>query len=1016
MRPRRGGRSGPGPTAWIVAALLIGAFGSSRAQTVSAGADSTRLAVVVDTTPREFDPGASATLRVIVQELASQNWDVVLGTSVPAGWRVLTEPLHAQLAPHERVIRLVQISIPHDAPAGEYHVEHALRAAGLEQDIQARSTLIVRARRSISVTLLDQPYFAASGSTFRTTFLVSNLGNVRTRVHLHARSEQDRSVTIDTLTALAPGETRQVNVLVEAGGTSGSADARHLVTLVADVDGGLTTDAKAIPQAAASVRVVPANEGAGLPWHTLPIALRMNSTGTAESGKFVGGRSESFQLAGAGPLTEGGSTTIDVFARGPRPDTSFFGERDEYRVGLTGTNYGLRLGDQMFRLTPLTDAGSFATGVSGHYTRGRWSTGGELSHDRSRPDGASQEAAFVGFDPRATVHLSANLLERTEPVDGSGATGGMIGTVYASAKPTPKSIVELERGVGLLGAGAGASATLFRAAGDNGRVAFDVRHRSSDSAYQSGTGGFGENLATVTVRPAAWLRVSSRLDEQTQSTEQYLASLDQPLGSPQVFRSAAFTADVVGLFSTGVRASSESGSDTDLPGLNASGLETSGWARVAGAWGVMSGAVTAERGSFSNDGLTHAFSDTRIQASARATTQSSFGMFIERSTGLRRYMATPQDMVTAGVTAQLQYRALTLVMTGTAAPSKRFSALPDTAWMIPGATAFADAALAYAFIDGRSVSIRARTMSAGPNRPVITTVRVEYAMPVQVPIGRSSSQGRVVGRVYNAQTGAGIANALVRIGDRAALTDNQGRVAFGGIAPNRYPVLVDLGAGGGDGAGLADGAIEVAALAGHTTEVGVRVTQLGRITGTITLFDRVDSLLQTRDSMLLQKTRGLAGIVIALTNGSEERHVLSASDGSFELDNARPGLWRVAVSNAGLPTQHVVQGDTVRVVDLAVGATATVQISVVPRQRKILPLDTIIPKPPTIKPPAEEYVPEERVPEERVPQERVPQERVPEERMPYDAPASDPPAGSPPANDLRRGGDLPPNAELRERR
>src|SRR5262249_32776025 len=154
---------------------------------------------------------------------------------------------------------------------------------------------------------------------------------------------------------------------------------------------------------------------------------------------------------------------------------------------------------------------------------------------------------------------------------------------------------------------------------------------------------------------------------------------------------------------------------------------------------------------------------------------------------------------------------------------------------------------------------------------------------------------RVMGRVYDAETGAGVPNALVRVGDRLALSDDDGRVAFGGLAPNRYPVRVDLGALQASGAGLEDRLLEVDAVAGHTTDLGIRVTRMGRITGTISLFERTSLSASAADNPL-RRVRGLAGVLVTFVNGREERRTLSHPDGSFELRDARPGVWRVSIS------------------------------------------------------------------------------------------------------------------------
>jgi hypothetical protein len=86
-------------------------------------------------------------------------------------------------------------------------------------------------------------------------------------------------------------------------------------------------------------------------------------------------------------------------------------------------------------------------------------------------------------------------------------------------------------------------------------------------------------------------------------------------------------------------------------------------------------------------------------------------------------------------------------------------------------------------------------------------------------------------------------------------------------------------------------------------------------------------------------------------NGTEERRVLTSQDGSFELRDARPGVWRIIVPSVQLPTMHLVEGDSVRTVDLPVGTSTNVDVRILPRQRKVLPLDAV-PGTPAVIPPS----------------------------------------------------------------
>src|SRR5262249_50701836 len=72
-------------------------------------------------------------------------------------------------------------------------------------------------------------------------------------------------------------------------------------------------------------------------------------------------------LWGNGPIAPGSTTQLDFLFRAPVDGQPVFGERDEYRVGVTADNYRVRLGDNLFGFSQLTSSwtSGFGAEVSG---------------------------------------------------------------------------------------------------------------------------------------------------------------------------------------------------------------------------------------------------------------------------------------------------------------------------------------------------------------------------------------------------------------------------------------------------------------------------------------------------------------------------------------------------------------------------------------------------------------------------------------------------------------------------
>ncbi|MEP6619076.1 MAG: carboxypeptidase-like regulatory domain-containing protein [bacterium] len=620
-------------------------------------------------------------------------------------------------------------------------------------------------------------------------------------------------------------------------------------------------------------------------------------------------------------------------------DRSLFAQRDEYRLGITNRKYTVRLGDQIFAQSPLSLNGMIGSGASAKVSLGRWTTGFASGSDRFTPGAGVERAAFLGMEPNERWNLSTNV------VHSSQFGGATLGTLYARFTPTQHEIFEIERGARL--GGVNSAATLLRASGQRGQLTFDVHHEAADSGYQNLLGASRQDWATLMYRPHRLLRFSGRIDDRMSTGAPIPYSSGFLPSSRRSGLLATMGVDIGSNLSAGVRSfeGHEENSASNVVAMV--DAERSVWGRFRMRLPGVMITSAAERG-ISDDpfgGPRRSFSATTVQAEVPLFGRASFAGFVDHSTGLRRSASVADELLTVGGSAQIQMGSLTASMSAAGKPAflrrqPSDTLQPELAWL--------DATLAYQSSPGRTLTFRVRSMAAGIRMPNNTSARISYSMPLRMPVGRSKSTGRVVGRVYDAETGMGIANALVRVGEHSALTDDDGRIVIGGVAPSQYPVYVDLGSRQASGLGFQEPSMQISTRAGYTSEMLMGVVRMGRLRGHLQLFELIDVPRLLGDSVRQQKKGGLSGIVVTLINGTEERRVVSDSGGWFELRDARPGTWRVVVPTSELPAQHFVEGDSVRIVDLAAGATSNIEINVRPRQRRILPLDAVPTIPPMI--------------------------------------------------------------------
>ena len=293
-------------------------------------------------------------------------------------------------------------------------------------------------------------------------------------------------------------------------------------------------------------------------------------------------------------------------------------------------------------MSPLSDPGTVASGVSGSVSKSSWTLGGEFARNRWISGGAAEQGGFIAFDPSRRVHVGANVLERN--YFGSGT----LSTFHVRLALTSRSVFELEHGVGLSGDAAGASATLVRAAGDHGWIAFDAQHVRVDSTYIAGPRGTAQDLATITIRPLGWFRISARAEESTRD-QGINFIINNNLGSSfKRIKNRSLTADLTRFLSGGVRSASEFG-NLPIAGVIANGLERSAWARLALRAGPASASVSRELGTLDQKtgAAARPFSVSRVETNLRVGSFAGLAAFAERSTGQRRYLPTDRDMSSA---------------------------------------------------------------------------------------------------------------------------------------------------------------------------------------------------------------------------------------------------------------------------------------------------------------------------------------------------------------------------------
>lgn len=806
-------------------------------------------------------PGQAVTIPFRVTLTGAAPAVVPGDAALPAGWSA-TGGAARELAPGEAELRLLGVRVPAAAAAGRYLVRYA---AGGGAD---SATVMVAARRRVEVEPADAAPMFAAGEAYAVRFRVANRGNVAERLVLRAHADGGTPPRPDSSVLLLPPSSERI-VTVRAGTERGAAETlRRQVTLHAAAEADT---------AAGRVLVTVVPRGGGrTPRRRLPAELRVRAADSLGAAGF------SFQARGA--LDRAGRVQLDVEARTADPAGAPFHRQDEYRLRLDAPGLSLRLGDDVYALSRLTEPGRYAFGAAAAVRRGFLSAGGMVARDR-RGDG--QGGVAGGFARLGGTRAWLGVVVAAP--DSAPARW----TVQGAAAPFPLLQAEAEAAPGADGA---APPRALRAWGHARALSYEVLHLRGASAH-GGTGSQDQDFASVALRPFRdlWLSASVRRG-----------------GDFRVF------GDTVTPFSTARRAALGWGSRVTVEvheaggGAGGRGDVRAARARVGiplfrRAWlhpGYEAGEVVPAPGAAAAP-----FRILSLQTTVSARGGASVWAYAQLHEGAS--VRGPEGREWSGaLSAHLPVLPGTWVRVS--AQGRRAAGRPTEALL--------DLSLERGLGRGHRLTVRglADARAAGGARP---RGFVEYALPVALPLP-SSDAGRLAVRVFDPATGRGIPGVLVRVADRVAMTDRRGMAGFSGVPAGEHALRIEPGAGPER---VADREMPVPVTAG----AGARRVEIG-----LELAARMTGVVERLSAGAPADSAGpMAGVEVEISGPGTLRRIRTDAEGRFDASGLRPGWWRVRIAERSLPRHHELQEQQMLL--LPAGGEARAHLRVVEKERPV---------------------------------------------------------------------------------
>lgn len=853
--------------------------------------------------PLQADPGSVVTAAFRIENRGDTAHVVHPTTDAPPEWSLAASPSAVEVAPGGAEMWLLSLSVPPGAPVQRDPVQlHAEAASVPSAGDSALVHVQVRAVRSLRISVLEAPTRTISGQTYGVRVAVTNAGNVPTRVCLDAESARSSRLRLDSsAVSLSPTETSELHGTVEAAHVS--RDVKDHLTFRAHPNPRSPTSLKCGPSdstatARRSVAIIPASGTVDARRYRFPASVRLQTTGNAQ------GQGGQIELRGEGDLFGDESHQIEFFIRGPEQSrATTFGRQEVYRSTYRTDAWTVRAGDQIYSTTPLVAPRRRGMGGEVRHQGADW-TVGAYAHTSRRGLFGSQVATYARYAPHTRASLTASVLHKRGYAEGTAAA------IEGSLRPWKNASVTVEGGLGQSprGLGSGLRAEL---SGSHDWGNYRLQHLVADGAFPSVRRGERRShmQARLRLTDRAYLFGNAHLQRRSSFSSIVAATYrDVRLGG--------FMRGTLGANRWSIRLS---GADDRTP------FRDRQFARLRGRLQteLLSLHTTLEAGqSALREGAFAPYHSLRGQLSLRLSGQQVNGFVKHTRSG---NAGSSGSQLSVGLSSRVQIGSRTHLsveaewrnLTAGRLPPRRRASL-DLQHELPfGHTVSASGR----FVDG--------ALFRGPREPEF---RVSYDVPFDLPLGRDADQEVITGRVVDAETGVGVSEVLVHLGQERQVTDENGRFSFPSPQTGTAYLRVDRSTLDRDRVPMLDLPMTVSPSE-DGSDIVVPLQERASLTVQVNEYGYSDLRAKLREAAP-DSLGGLERLIVEAVDDVGRERRLTGVRGQASFQALRPGTWTIRLVDPQLPKKKVIEQNTYEVT-LKSGEQAQLEIRVLPKRRNI---------------------------------------------------------------------------------
>jgi hypothetical protein len=206
-------------------------------------------------------------------------------------------------------------------------------------------------------------------------------------------------------------------------------------------------------------------------------------------------------------------------------------------------------------------------------------------------------------------------------------------------------------------------------------------------------------------------------------------------------------------------------------------------------------------------------------------------------------------------------------------------------------------------------------------------VLLSYTMSFHVPIFRRANVAAVLGRVYDSESGAGVADVVLSLDGLTAVTDSRGEFEFPAVTAGQYEISMERGAVAVTHVPIDDLPLAVSVSDQAARRVSIALVRSVAISVSV-------SLPATAPASLDGAARGVQNVLVTLSSGKRVYRRLTDEHGRVRLSGLAPGKWLVALDRASMPPGYTV-ADTELALDARPGESSLAEFPLLAETRTI---------------------------------------------------------------------------------